>query len=280
MRWDGLLAHIQARAEGQGWGRQGGAEGQAGFWLSWRLPRGRRCAPTAAMGTLPLQRPARPAACIRSATPWPAISACPIRSQQDEMRRTGCAVDARLLSYAVGIEHAKEAAALVVAEAAARVAAAGVAGSGAAARRQGLLAAQVAGAAAAGGLGRSGSLEEEAVDASDVPLPFGSPVMPALLPHGAQLPLIALEGGGSAAVGSEPADPSATAGTSREAATANGKAAAVAAQAAAGGAASQLGGLLRAHSSWLLFAAGWAAGAAGCALLLGSSRRAAAAARS
>lgn len=193
---------------------------------------------------------------------------------QNEMRRTGCAVDARLLSYAFGIEHAKEAAALVVAEAAARAAAAGhgdgSSSSSIALRPFGLDALGAPDGAGGSvdlhGAAANGSAGGGTFDASDVPLPFGSPVMsPAWLQSsrsGEQPAGAAQRHSSEDAAAAEPAGSVEAGGGARSER---------AGMAGASSLSGQLGSLLHARSSWLLFAAGWGAGAAGCALLL--SRR-------
>ena len=89
------------------------------------------------------------------------------------MQRTGCDVDARLLSYAFGLEHAKEAASLVVAAAAA------AASKAHRARNHYLPAQQAAAPAGPAGGGASSSSSSAAV----APLPFGSPVGRGSLEH-------------------------------------------------------------------------------------------------
>jgi len=213
------------------------------------------------------------------------------------MRRTGCAVDARLLSYAYGLEHAKEAAALVVAEAAARAAAAGARSSSIAVRQQGGQAAargmQAVAAGAGGSTARAAPSsaaenedgaaandsagEDEFEDASDVPLPFGSPVLSSAWLQGGssrsssvgQTAAAASRQGSGAAAAAAAGEP---AGCVEAGSDHSSKQAVLAP--AASSVTSQLGSLLQARSSWLLFAAGWAAGAAGCALLLSRSQHA------
>lgn len=150
------------------------------------------------------------------------------------MARTGCDVDARLLSYAWGIEHAKEAAALAVAAAAK-----------AAAERS---AARPIPAAAppAGPASPTAS--------NGTPQPFGSPVVTAMRTTSSnEPPAMPLEG-----------KPPGATGSSR-------LAAAPVAPAARQGAA-RLRSLLPSGSSWLPFAVGVAAGTAGCWLALSRTR--------
>ena len=185
------------------------------------------------------------------------------------MEATGCTVDARLLSYAWGLEHAKEAACLVVAAAAAEATAAAVARQQQQQQQQGSAAAAAVlppPSAASGvsqlldGQRRGGSDGSALESSASTGAPFCSPVMSAMHAAagangvgdvGVQPPSMALDG--AAAAG-------APAGGSHN------KAPAV--PGSSGGGASSWS----VPRAWLLFASGVAAGAAGCSLLLLGSR--------